>query len=413
MKLKSILTFMTAIALLVTMTGCDSKTKAEAITSETIIMTVNDEEIKASEAILVLRNIQSLYETYYNVTDWDIEVEEGVTIEDKAKEGAIDYLTRLVILEKVAADKGVTLSEEKKAEVDEAASSFFESLNQNDIEQYGITSELVKKQLYSNALSEELFNQEMADFKPDEEKLEQELQKSEEYLKVQEQGYEEFLKKARVRHILISTLDENQQPLEGEALEEKEALAKDVLDKLKAGEDFVELVGQYSEDPGSKDSGGEYMVAKTGTNRMVPEFEEASFSVEPGQLSDLVKTQYGYHIIKVEEIIQPEETEIEQFKQYIQQMKDYAIDIQKQEAFNALYEGWKESYTIEVKDNVLANIGILRVQEEDTQDNESNGEQEESNEGTGTENSEEPEANTTSDEETESAEETEGETTQE
>ncbi len=72
--------------------------------------------------------------------------------------------------------------------------------------------------------------------------------------------------------------------------------AEEVLAKAKSGADFAQLATKYSEDEGSKDKGGEYDFF--GRGAMVKEFEDAAFSLQPGQISDLVKTTYGYHIIK-------------------------------------------------------------------------------------------------------------------
>ena len=62
------------------------------------------------------------------------------------------------------------------------------------------------------------------------------------------------------------------------------------------GEDFSALVKQYSDDPASKDKGGEYTFPR---GKMVPEFEAAAFTLKTNQISDLVESRYGYHIIKL------------------------------------------------------------------------------------------------------------------
>ncbi len=77
------------------------------------------------------------------------------------------------------------------------------------------------------------------------------------------------------------------------------AKADEVLKRIKAGEDFVALVKENSTDPASKDKGGELGWFKRGM--MVKQFEEAAFSMQPGQTSDVIETQFGYHIIQTEE----------------------------------------------------------------------------------------------------------------
>ncbi len=99
----------------------------------------------------------------------------------------------------------------------------------------------------------------------------------------------------KVRHILISV------PKGADAKTDAAAKAKaeDVLKQLRAGGNWAALAKKYSEDPGSKDQGGELGFLQHGVT--VPEFDKTAFSLNPGQISEPVKTQFGYHIIQTEE----------------------------------------------------------------------------------------------------------------
>ena len=124
-------------------------------------------------------------------------------------------------------------------------------------------------------------------------------------------------KTATVRHILLLTQNKTQ--------EEKEAVLEQmqrILIRAKQGEDFAELAKEFTEDPGSKENGGLY--EDFGRGVMVKPFEDAAFMVPVGEISDIVETQYGYHILKVidrkkenrplEEVKAELENQIRQFK---------------------------------------------------------------------------------------------------
>ncbi len=101
------------------------------------------------------------------------------------------------------------------------------------------------------------------------------------------------------RHILVETEDE----------------AKAIEDELKKGADFAELAKKKSKDPGASDGGDLGFFTK---DQMVPEFSSVAFALEPGKISDPVKSQFGWHIIKVEEKRARKAPDFEQVKAQIE-----------------------------------------------------------------------------------------------
>jgi parvulin-like peptidyl-prolyl isomerase len=114
----------------------------------------------------------------------------------------------------------------------------------------------------------------------------------------------EVPEQVHVRHILLLTIDPTTHaPLADDQVKAKKKQIDDILKQARGGADFTTLAKQYSEDPGSKDNGGELppfaKASADPSHAMVPEFEAAAFSLTNKQISEVITTQYGYHIIQL------------------------------------------------------------------------------------------------------------------
>ena len=150
------------------------------------------------------------------------------------------------------------------------------------------------------------------------------------------------VQKIKASHILISYMNP-----EGVIDSAGAKLTMDsVLTELKTGKDFAELAKKYSDDTGTKDKGGDLGFFER--RMMVPEFDEAAFNLDVGQLSDVVQTNFGYHIIKLTE---------KQPYPSLDEDKENLKNLLKRSRYNDLYteliDGYKKEFNYKINDTVV------------------------------------------------------------
>jgi peptidyl-prolyl cis-trans isomerase C len=222
-----------------------------------------------------------------------------------SESGKKNYLDRLVV-------KKLLLKEVSKAKI-ESEKEFQDRVN--DIKEQLLIEALLKKKITSDT------------------------QLSEDDLKKYYEEHKEDFKKDReinTRHILLKTEEE----------------AKQVQAKLQKGEDFAELAKKYSIDPNVRQTGGEIGFQPKGS--LIPEFENAAYKLNKvGQVTGIVKTQFGYHIIRLEGVKPPTYVPLEEVKDFIKQKN--AQDKQKEVL---------EKYIEELKKNAKITINEALLKEE-------------------------------------------------
>jgi peptidyl-prolyl cis-trans isomerase C len=219
--------------------------------------------------------------------------------------GKKNYLDRLII-------KKLLLQEAAKAKI-ESEKEFQDRVS--DIKEQLLIETLLKKKITADT------------------------QMSEDDLKKYYEDHKEEFKKDQeinTRHILLKTEEE----------------AKQVQSKLQKGEDFTELAKKYSIDPNVRQTGGEIGFQPKGS--LIPEYESAAFKLtKVGQVSGIVKTQFGYHIIRLEGVKPPSYVPLEEVKDFIKQKN--AQEKQKEVL---------EKYIEELKKNVKITIDEALLKED-------------------------------------------------
>lgn len=132
----------------------------------------------------------------------------------------------------------------------------------------------------------------------------------------------------KVRHILVKSIDE----------------AKKVKERLKKGEDFAKVAREVSMDPGSRDRGGDLGYVSRG--KMVKSFEDAAFALKKkGEISDIVQTEYGFHIIKLED---RKPAEITPFESARERAQNLLRKEKEEEVFKEYVENLRKNARIEI-----------------------------------------------------------------
>jgi len=317
-KFKKVICLTLALCMAIGVTAC-SKTNTDGTTSdlikqEGVLATVNGKAITQEEYDETLAAYKNMVETQYGEGAWDQVMSDGKTLGDYYKDEAImeNIILELLLIDAAEKDGFTMTDEELKTELDVYKGYFGtdeeyqEFLKTNEMTEEYLTDAIKKEYIINHYLEKNIETLVPTD---------DELKKVFEETKMGEQ--------VRASHILVNTEDE----------------AKAVIERLNKGEVFEDVAKEVSIDP-SKANGGDLDFFAYGG--MVKEFSDAAFSMEIGDISDAVKSQFGYHIIKVTDKKTDDTVTLES-------SKDSLTETYKSNKYNELIENLKSSATIERK----------------------------------------------------------------
>ncbi len=286
-----------------------------------VLARVNGQDVKKADFEMLLRNME--------LSQGPIPAERR----DGILRGALDRLITYTLLQQEAKARNITVADNEVDEQLKTMQSQFpnEADFKKALEARGMSLERLRADARVDMVITKLLESEVATAAPaTDDDVRAFYEKNPDKFKQEES--------MRASHILIMVDQKADEAARKKARAEIDAILK----RARAGEDFAKLAQAHSQD-GSAAQGGDLDFFARG--RMVPEFDKVAFALEPGEISDVVTTQFGYHIIKATDRRAAETVPLEKVSP---QVKQYLTNQKKQERADSFVAGLKQKSRIEV-----------------------------------------------------------------
>ena len=299
------------------------------------VFRIGDESCTKSEIMVYLTNTQNQYETVYGPQVWGIE-RDGVTLEDNVKETVLAKLAQIKAMCLLAAEKGVELEEAEEEKVAEAAQQYFDSLSETEQAALDVDQKTIENLYREYALAQKVYQEIIRDINPE--------------------ISDDEARTITVQHILIRTSKtDSQGNTVAYSQEEKQAAYEEISQirqmALEEGQDFAELASRYSQDS--------TITYSFGKGEMEEALETAAFGLETGEISQIVESGSGYHIIKCLSTFDREETDANKLK---------IVEERRKEAFGQEYDAFVETLVRGLNEKLWDEITLIHDDEVATSD---------------------------------------------
>lgn len=300
-----------------------------ANTGELMAM-IGDIRVYYNEAMVYLKSAEETYESEYGENIWDVDIlGDGKTFGNLIKDEVMQQITQLKIIRDKAEETGISLTEEELADAKTYAKEHYEGLTNKDIDRYLVTQALLEQVYTDNLLADKMFETTTINVDTNVPDLD--------------------AKQITVQDILIYGTDfddkGNKVALTVEEKAQTYEKVQSLLDQAKETEDFYALAEENSEADTI-----EYTFGRgQGPKEYSSAFEQAAFTLKTGEVSSIISTDYGWHILYCVSDFNEDATT---------QVKEKIIEQRRSELFSTLYTEWSANYDIVVNSEAWNAISL-------------------------------------------------------
>lgn len=294
------------------------------------VFRVGDEICTKEQMMIYLTTIQNQYENVYGEEIWQTSLN-GVTLEENVKETVLEKMAQIKTMYLLAQKKGLSLDEGEKDLVSKAAKEYVDSLSETEEELLDVSLETVETIYTEYALANKVYLHIIENVNPE--------------------ISDDEARTITVQHILIRTYTKDNSGNKVVYTEEKKSEAYNKINEIRElalnGEhEFTELASHYSNDTN--------ITYSFGKGEMDEAFERAAFELETGEISEIVESQSGYHIIKCINTFDKEETDANKLK---------ILEERKNEAFGQEYDAFVETLARRLNQKLWKEIELIHNNE--------------------------------------------------
>ncbi len=326
------------VALLLFLTACgEGNTKVVLTTGfkKDEIFKIETVTCTLPEIMIYLTNTQNQYEAVYGERIWETSMD-GVTLEENVKETVLARMAQVKSMTLLAKSKGVVLDEYELALADQAANEYFQSLNETEIALMGISHSDVRRLYEEYALAGKVYEQIIRDINPE--------------------ISDDEARTITIQHILIKTYTVDGTGKKVEYSESAKAQAYKKAQEVHAlaisnEHDFATLASKYSDDG--------VLTYSFGKGEMDESFETAAFNLGNNEISGIVESRNGYHIIRCTSTFNREETDNNKLK---------IVEERKKEVFGQEYDAFVEGLTRKLNSEAWEQVEFIHNKDVKTSD---------------------------------------------